>query len=127
MYTLFWHPVDTEDWAAQAHQPFTTSQVVAPYIQSGSVYCLDPLIPSMPVPCLHVLSKNQRRISTLSLGLDHSLGVVESSVSQTGAITGPGGPGQAGHGGQCRNDGRGQSTVMRKGSSLAKASTEQGL
>lgn len=41
------------------------------------VFRLDPLIPYMPVPCLPVLVKNQRRMSMLDLGLDHSLGVWE--------------------------------------------------
>lgn len=81
---------------------------------------LDPLIPYMPVPCLPVLVKNQRRMRMLDVGLDHSLGVVGSSARQAGVITGPHGPAQASAGGHCGNDGRGQPTVMRKGGCLAR-------
>lgn len=73
----------------------------------------------MPIPCLAILSKNQRRISLLGLGLDHSLEVAGSSTRQAGAITGPRGPRKASQGGLCRNDGKVQSTVTRKALSLA--------
>lgn len=79
---------------------------------------LDPLIPHMPIPCLSILSKNQR-ISMLGLDLDHSLEVVGSSTRQAGAITGPHGPRKASLGGHYRNDGKVQSTVTRKALSLA--------
>lgn len=78
------------------------------------------LTPYRPVPCLPALYQNQRRISRLGLGLDHSLGVAGNSARRYGDITGPHGPGQASQGCLCRNDDRGQSTVMSEGLSLAR-------
>nr|KAF6378797.1 hypothetical protein mMyoMyo1_009700 [Myotis myotis] len=106
------YSVQTRGSGPPATTAFFVRPAVVAQVKSGAGSQLPSLPPYMPVPCLPVLSQNQRRISTLGLGLDHSLGVAGSSSRQAGAITGPHGPGQASQGCLCRNDARGRSSVM---------------